>query len=62
MITKEQSEKLIELANDLVKAEIANSWKGASDPADHAAIEVDLEVARIDFLRFVVSLTEKERE
>lgn len=32
----------------LVKAEIATSWKGSQDPADHTLIEADLKKARAE--------------
>lgn len=40
----------------LVKASIAESWIGAKDPEDHAAIEAELIAARAQYARAIERL------
>ncbi len=46
MITKTETEKLRRLIRRLVKAEVADSWKGGQMPEDWPAIEYELRAAR----------------
>lgn len=41
-MTENQAKNLRRLINRKVRAEVANSWIGASQPDDHAAIRHDL--------------------
>lgn len=47
---------------NLVSAEVANSWKGAGDPADIPFIEADLRAARTRVETYINKLTEHKQK
>lgn len=59
MITPAQAKKLRDLIQSRVDAEVADSWKGAQPPEEHALIEAELNYARLSLEFFIKELGKK---
>ena len=56
-MTKNQASSLKRAIQSLVKAAIADSWKGAGDPADIPLLEAELACANLRVQSLLVSYT-----
>jgi hypothetical protein len=59
MMNVNQAKKLVELIQELVKAEIQDSWKGGGDPLDVPIIEEELREAQENLSNYIEELTEE---
>lgn len=59
-MTPSQAQALRDLIVEYRDAEIADSFKGAGDPADWPQIEADLKTAKENLERLIHNLTEPE--
>lgn len=55
-ITSKQAKELRKRIAKLVKAEVADSWKGGGNPADKPIIEEDLRIANKRLREYIVTL------
>lgn len=59
MITQEQQAKLKKLIKQHTKAQINESWAGASDPAEAKALRANAEACEANLMLFIEQLTIK---
>ena len=59
-MTPEQAKRLKTAIRQLVRAEVADSWKGNGYPEDYPIIEAELRAARIRVSLFITQATTKE--
>lgn len=55
-ITSSQHDNLVQAINRFAQAQVADSWKGAGDPGDAAAVELELHQATADLDRLLTDL------
>ena len=58
-MNKQQAKQLKVAIQELVDAEVADSWKGGGDPADIPIIEAELKACRIVVSALIAAQVEK---